>query len=219
MQDVVVGVLAVVVGALFAFRGYLAMRVIIPIWGAFAGFVLGASLVTTFTDERFLRNLLGWIVGLAVAALFALLAYLYYEISVVIVMATVGFTLGATAMAALDVTWNWVVVLVGVLVGVALAWLAIVADVPTWILVVLTALAGASAVVLGIMLLTGQAETEEFRTSVVIADTDGQWWWPVIYAAVAIVGIIVQVRMIDRLRTGLRSAWTESGGREFRRTV
>ena len=45
MQDVVVGLLAIAVGALFAFRGYFAMRVIIPIWGAFAGFMLGAGLV------------------------------------------------------------------------------------------------------------------------------------------------------------------------------
>ena len=34
MKDIVVGVLAVLVGALFCFRGWLAMRVVIPIWGA-----------------------------------------------------------------------------------------------------------------------------------------------------------------------------------------
>lgn len=218
MQDIIVGVLAIAVGALFAFRGYLTMRVIIPIWGAFVGFFVGASLVTTFTDERFLRNLLGWIVGIAVALLFGLLAYLYYEVSVVVVMASIGFTLGATAMVAADVTWNWVVVLVGVLVALVLAWLAIVANLPTWLLVVLTALAGSSAVVLGIMLLTGKAETEEFRTSVVIGDTDGEWWWWAIYAAVAIAGIIAQVRLVESLRSDLRASWSASGGRELRKS-
>ena len=46
MDDILLGLLAVVVGAVFCFRGYFAMRIIIPIWGAFAGFVLGAGIVS-----------------------------------------------------------------------------------------------------------------------------------------------------------------------------
>jgi hypothetical protein len=216
MQDIVVGILAIVIGGLFCFRGYLAMRVIIPIWGAFAGFVFGASLVTTFTDERFLRNIAGWLLGLVFALLFAAIAYLYYEISVVIVMASIGFTLGVTAMVALDVTWSWVVILVGVIAAVALAFVAIAADLPTGLLLILTALTGASAVVLGIMLLVGTAETVDFRTEVIIDEIDDAWWWWAIYAGIAIAGIIVQIRMVESLRTSLRDSWADSGGRELR---
>ena len=218
MQDIVVGVLAIAVGALFCFRGYLAMRVIIPIWGAFVGFFVGAALVAAFTDASFLTNLLGWIVGLLVAVLFGAIAYLYYEVSVMIVMASVGFTLGTTAMVALDVTWNWLVILVGVGVAVALAFLAIAADVPTVLLVVLTALAGSSVVVLGIMLLVGTAETAEFRTEIFIQEIDDEWWWYVIYAVLAIAGIIAQIRMVENLRTSIRASWAESGGKQLRKT-
>lgn len=218
MQDIVVGVLAIAVGALFCFRGYLAMRVIIPIWGAFVGFFLGAALVAGFTDASFLANLAGWIVGLLVALLFAAIAYLYYEVSVMIVMASVGFTVGTTAMVALDVTWNWLIILVGVAVAVGLAILAIAADVPTLLLVVLTALAGSSAVVLGIMLLVGTAETAEFRTEVFVQEIDDQWWWYVIYGVLAVAGIIAQIRVVENLRSSVRSAWTDAGGKQFRRT-
>ena len=62
MNDIVLGVLAILIGAVFCFRGYFAMRIIIPIWGAFAGFVLGAGLVSTGGDE-FLSTALSWIVG------------------------------------------------------------------------------------------------------------------------------------------------------------
>lgn len=218
MQDVVVGILAIVIGGLFCFRGYLAMRVIIPVWGALAGFVFGASLVTTFTDERFLRNITGWLLGLVFALLFAAIAYLYYEISVIIVMASIGFTLGVTAMVALDVTWSWVIILVGVIVAVALAFIAIAADLPTGLLLILTALTGASAVVLGIMLLVGTANTVDFETAVIIDAIDDAWWWWVIYAGIAIAGIVVQIRMVENLRTSLRQSWADSGGRELRRT-
>lgn len=216
MQDIVVGVLAIAIGALFCFRGYLAMRVIIPIWGAFVGFFVGAALVAGFTDASFLTNLLGWIVGLAVAMLFALIAYLYYEVSVIIVMASVGFTVGTTAMVALDVTWNWLVVLVGVAVAVGLAFVAIAADVPMLLLVILTALAGSSAVVLGIMLLVGTAETAEFRTEVFVQEIDGAWWWYVIYGVLAIAGIVVQIKMVSSIRASLRDAWAEAGGKQLR---
>ena len=82
MNDIVVGLIAVLTGAVFCFRGYLAMRIIIPLWGAFAGFMLGAGIVAT--DAGFLATALGWIVGLAVALLFGLLAYLYDEVAVVL---------------------------------------------------------------------------------------------------------------------------------------
>ena len=74
MQDVVVGLLAIAVGALFAFRGYFAMRLIIPIWGVFAGFMLGAGLVSSASNDGFLRSVLGWVIGVVLAALFALAA-------------------------------------------------------------------------------------------------------------------------------------------------
>lgn len=218
MQDIVVGILAIAVGALFCFRGYLAMRVIIPIWGAFVGFFVGAALVAAFTDASFLTNLLGWIVGLVVAVLFGAIAYLYYEVSVLIVMASVGFTIGTTVMVALDVTWSWLIILVGVGLAVVLAFLAIAADLPTVLLVVLTALAGSSVVVLGLMLLFGRAETAEFRTEIFVQEIDDQWWWYVIYAALAIAGIIAQIRVVENLRSSIRASWAEAGGKQIRKT-
>ena len=162
MTDLVVGVLAVTIGGLFCFRGYLAMRLVIPAWGALAGFALGAGLVASFTDDTFLGSLVAWLVGLAGGLLFALIAYLYYEVSVMIAMASIGFTLGAAGMVALNVTWSWLIVLVGVIVGGALAFLAIVADLPTVLLVVLSSMAGATAIVAGVMLFTGDLDTADF---------------------------------------------------------
>ena len=130
MKDVLVGLAAIAVGALFCWRGYVAMRLIIPIWGAFAGFMLGAGIVAGVEDAGFLRTTASWVVGLLFAVVFGALAYLYFEVSIALAMATVGFALGATVMAALGVEWSWIVVSVGVVVGALLAWLAIVADLP-----------------------------------------------------------------------------------------
>ena len=63
MDDILIGIFALIVGLVFCFSGYFAMRVVIPIWGAFAGFMFGAGLVDNFTDEGFLASVLGWVVG------------------------------------------------------------------------------------------------------------------------------------------------------------
>jgi hypothetical protein len=216
MQDVIVGLLAIAVGALFCFRGYLAMRIIIPIWGGFAGFMLGAGLVASFEDAGFLRSAVAWVVGIAVALLFAVCAYLYYEISVAIAMAAIGFTLGTSIMVALGVTWSWVIILVGVFLAIVLAIIAIGGDVPMLLLTFLTALAGASTIVAGAMLLTGAVNTNEFESVSTTERLDDDWWWYVIYAVLAVAGIVAQLADRNRRVGSVRESWRDTGGREMR---
>lgn len=205
--DIAFGVFLLLVGAAFCFQGYLALRLLIPIWGALAGFSVGAGIVAAVNDERFLATVLGWIVGLAVAVVFALVAYLYYAVSVVIAMGAIGFLLGTSVMYAFDVQWQWLIVTVGIVAGILLAVLAVVADLPMVLLVVLSAVAGASAIVGGAMLLTGALDTDEFTSDEVIEAADRDWWWTALYILLAVAGIVVQTRATDRWRMSMRRAW------------
>lgn len=215
MEDILLGIIAILVGALFCFRGYLAMRGVIPIWGAFSGFVLGAGLMTSWTGDGFLSTTLSWIVGAAFALVFGLLAYLYYEVSVVIVMATIGFILGASVVTAIGVSWTWVIVLAGLATGVLLAIFAVVADLPMGLLTVLTAFAGASAMVIGTMLLFNIVSIGDFEDITTTERITDDWWWYAIYIGLAIAGIIAQVRSTASMRASLRDSWAESGGRQL----
>ena len=216
MGDIIIGLITIAIGVLFCFRGYLAMRVIIPIWGGFAGFFLGAGLVSGLSGDGFLGTAAGWILGLVLAVVFFLIAYLYYEISVIIVMASIGFTLGSTLMTAIGMTWSWLVIIVGIFVALLLAAIAIVSDLPTGILVLLTSLAGASAILLGGALVFDQIDRGAIDG---VTDKSGAaWWWWVVYAILVVAGLVAQVRVVDRLRTSMRQAWVDSGGRELRRS-
>ncbi|HEY6747236.1 MAG TPA: DUF4203 domain-containing protein [Mycobacteriales bacterium] len=217
MRDVLLGLLAITVGTLFCFRGYLTMRLVIPLWGAFSGFLLGAGLVDRFSGNGFLVSALGWLVGLALAAAFGLLAYAYYEVSVVLAMAAVGFVLGASLMIGVNVRWSWVVVLVGLLVGVALAVLAVVGQLPMLLLTVLTAVAGAGTVVAGIMLLTGSVTGDDLSSEAVVSRIDDSAGWWVLYAVLAVVGIVLQLRYLGDVRRSVRDQWAADGGRQLHR--
>jgi hypothetical protein len=205
MDDIIVGIVAVLTGAVFCFRGYLAMRIIIPIWGAFAGFMLGAGIVAG--DSGFLATALGWFVGLAVAVVFGLLAYLYYEVAVMIGMMAIGFTLGASLMVAIGVTWSWLIVLAGVALAVLLAFVALVGDLPMVLLTVLTGFAGASLIIFGLMLMFGITEFGDFDSAQTTKTLDDSWWWYVMYLGLAIAGMIAQFADVNRRRDTLRSAW------------
>jgi hypothetical protein len=206
VSDVIVGLLAVAIGALLCFRGYQAMRIVIAVWGAFAGFLLGASLVASFTGDGFLATLLAWIVAVGLGIVVGLIAYLYYAVSVIIAMGAIGFALGTSLMVALGVTWSWLIVLVGVLVGVLLAMVAIVGDLPMVVLAVLTALAGASVILGGVLLLIGSIATGDLSTTTT-ERLDDQWWWWVLYLGLAITGMVLQMRATDRMRGSLRESW------------
>ncbi|RVW09676.1 DUF4203 domain-containing protein [Prescottella agglutinans] len=206
MSDIVIGILAVFVGAVFCFRGVPAMRFVIALWGAFAGLNLGAGLVSAITGDDYLATFLGWLVGILVAVLFAVLSYLYYAVAVTLTMASVGFALGSAGMAALGVTWNWVVITVGVVVGVALAVLALAVDLPAVLLVVVSVLGGAVTIVGGVMLLAGTLDTTDFDEPTLTADVTHDWWWYALYVALVVAGAVAQTRALGRERS-LRDQW------------
>lgn len=210
MNDIVVGIIALLTGAVFCFRGYLAMRLVIPVWGAFAGFMLGAGIVSG--DAGFLGNALGWLVGFALAIVFGLIAYLYYEVSVIIGMMGIGFVLGTSVMVALGVSWSWLIVLSGVVLAVVLAFVAIAGDLPMVLLTILTALAGASTMVGGLMLLFGTFDVDDFSFGITTEFVADDWWWFVIYGGLVVGGIIAQFTDVDRRRETLREAWTTGIG-------
>lgn len=206
-MDIIVGLLAIAAGLAFCFRGYLLMRLMIPIWGFFVGFAMGAGLISSATDRAFLGTVLAWIVGVVLGLLFAFIAYTYYAVAIVLAMASVGYLLGAALMVALDVEWNWLIVTVGIVVGLLLAVAAIVSDLPTTVLTVLTALGGATAIVGGIMLLANRVDAEDLGEGSVTAAINAGWGWWLLHLALAFAGILAQVTATAQVRASIRESW------------
>jgi predicted outer membrane lipoprotein len=210
MSDWIAGLLAIFVGAVFCYQGFLAMRIVIAVWGALVGFALGAGIGAD--DGGFLANTLSWVLGIVLALAFAAIAYLYYEVSIAIAMGSIGFTLGASLLVALGVTWSWVIVLAGLSLGVVLAIVAIAGDLPTILLVLLSAAAGASAIVTGIMLLTGTIDTDQItRSAELTEELNDDWYWYAIWIAAAATGVVTQLANAGRMRATMRESWSAPG--------
>lgn len=207
MNDVVVGLLAVAVGLLLCLRGQWALRVLLAVWGALVGLGLGGALVDRWTGDGFLTTLLGWAIGLVLALAFSLIAYLYYAVSVVLGMASMGFVLGGTLASAFGASHTWLLTIAGLAGGVVLALLAIMADLPALLLVVLSAATGASAVIGGLMLVFGSATLDEISEGTLSGGDHVVWYvaWPVVF----VVAVVVQLTQLAELRRAtLRESWS-----------
>ena len=209
MADFVLGVLAIIAGLLLCFGGRYVLRLVIPIWGFFVGFGFGAGLVAGFSEDHFLGTVFGWVLGLIFGLVFAVLAYLYYAVAVILVMMSVGFALGSGLIVALGIDWNWVAVLVGLLVGAALGIGSILANVPMLLLTVISAIGGALATVTGLMLVFGAMDTPDFDTKSFADRVDDNWWWYVLFIFFAIAGITLQTMDAAMMRRSVRGGWVE----------
>jgi hypothetical protein len=204
MTDILLGILAVLMGAFLCAGGQWLLKVLIPIWGAFAGFVFGAGLVAGFSEEHFLGTVLGWVLGLVFALVFGLLAYLYYAVGVVLMTAAIGFSLGTGMVAALGIDWNWVAVVSGTILGALFGLMAVLADVPTLILIALTALAGALLMVAGFMLITGVVDSADLTRSTTTSQVQDDWWWWVTFVVLALGGGFIQASNVAAVRGSMR---------------
>jgi hypothetical protein len=84
------------------------------------------------------------------------------------------------------------------------------------ILVVLTAFAGATSIVLGVMLLGSVVDTTDFDVAETTERLDDDWWWYLAYVVLGVVGIVAQVRHTARMDASLRQQWADAGGRQLR---
>jgi hypothetical protein len=210
VADFFLGVLAVLAGLIFCFSGYFWLRIVLPVWGAFVGFAFGAGLVAGLGGDRFLGEVLGWVVGLSFAALFALLAYAYFAFAVVIAMTSVGFVIGSGLVVALGIDWSWVAVIVGVLVGAVVCVASILLNLPAVVLTTVSAIGGAIAVVAGLMLVTGAMDSADFTGGAFADQVHDDWWWYLVVVALALVGTISQMRDASAMRRMLQADWGSS---------
>ena len=207
MVDILLGIFAIVAGAVMLFAGQFVLRLVLPIWGLFAGFAFGAGIFAQLADQSVLGTALGWISGIVFALIFAVLSYFFYAAAVIIAMAAFGFAIGSGLVVALGIDWNWVAVLVGVAVGLVVGLVAAFGSMPMLVLAVASSIAGAVSVVAGLMLVFGALNSADFTEGDFTAAVQDSWGWWLTLLLLAVIGIVAQVRQQVLMRRSINEAW------------
>jgi hypothetical protein len=186
--------LAAFAGVVLLFGGYRLARFIIPLWGFIAGLSLGGAVYSNMASTPFLGTALGILIGVLAGLVFALLAYFYYALAVIVLAGGLGYWAGSSFILLLGFNPGVLSFLVGLALGSAVGLLALYYNAPKWFLVLLTSLAGASAVVGGVLLLFNTIPLESFSYNAVNLVVSNSFWWSLIALALTVVGITTQYR-------------------------
>lgn len=196
IEGIVVGLLGIVLGAVFCFAGFRWFLLLLPIWGLFVGFMAGASAISLLLGEGFLAGVLGIVVGVVFAVIFALLSWFYWWGAVALVGGVLGYTVALGLLAAIGFNADgFLTAIIAIAAGVAVAVVALLVNAPKYVAIILTAFAGAAWLTAGIALVLGVIKTDELGKGPLAAVYLQGWFWILIWAVVAGAGIIAQIQM------------------------
>jgi hypothetical protein len=186
--------IAILFGIALCFAGYRLFLILLPIWGFFFGFALGAETLQALFGIGFLATVSSWIVGLIVGVVFAVASYLFYIVGVAILAGSLGYMLGAGLLNLIGIDLGIIVWLVGIAAGIALAVVTIIFNLQKYVIIAATAIGGAGAIIGTIVLgLTGMSVASAVGNPVRLI-LDNSWWWTLVFLALAIGGFFVQLR-------------------------
>lgn len=196
MSSILLALVAAIIGATFCFVGYRVFLVMLPIWGFFGGFWMGAMGTSLLLGSGFLGTAAGFVVGFVVGLIGALLSYLYYIAGLSIVAAAVGGAIAAGIMGALGFAPGFISAIVTLLSALAAVGLTLLLNLQKYVIIILMSMEGGTLVVLGGMLLAGQITILDLqaRTNFLQPIFEGYWYWGVVWLVLVAAGIVVQLR-------------------------
>jgi hypothetical protein len=186
--------IALFLGAVILFGGYRLFLILLPIWGFFFGFGLGAHTVTLLFGQAFFATITGWVVGFVVGALFALLAYFFYAIAVAIVAGSLGYAIGVGFMNLIGLDGGFLVWLVGIALAVVVIFVTFKWNLQKYVIILATSVGGTLVIVGTFMFgLAGLTLVKLAENPVKYAFNDSPFW--AIFAIILVIaGVAVQLR-------------------------
>lgn len=192
-MQLVIAILAVVLGAMFCFGGWRFFLLLLPFWGLLVGFNVGTEATRALLGDGTFATLTSWAVGIAFALVFAVLAYLYWYAAIAILGGTVGYILGASAWGLIGNEQGVIAFVIGIAVGVVFAIGTLVLNVPKWLVVGLTSIGGAAVIVAGWFILTGQIPTDNITWNAIGDAIGGSIIWLIVWAGLVVLGFAAQM--------------------------
>jgi hypothetical protein len=193
-MDILIGILIVLLGIAIATMGLRVWFWMLPILGFMAGFFAGTVLVYQLAGDGILATALSWVVGFVVGVVFALISWFWWYFGVILAAGTAGSAIATALAVSVGAERDWVILIAGIVGAALFAFAALVLNLPIYLVIVNTAIAGALGVVSGLLLIFDRIDLDNLgggNAVAVIRDSLG--WW-LLWAAVAAIGIVAQLR-------------------------
>ena len=198
IEGILIGLVAILVGAGWAFYGLRFFTIILPIWALFFGFVTGVQWGQDVFGQGFLGTVTSWIIGGALALVLAALSYFWYYFAVTLAVGALGYTLGVGFMDFLGIDASILGIIVGLIVGAVFAIGTFLLGVPAVLIVLVSAISGAAAMVNGALILLGRIKVEDLDSGLLSGLLTDSLIGVVAWGVIAVVAAFYQLRGVER---------------------
>ena len=190
-------------------RGYRFFLILLPIWGFFFGFGLGAQTIQAIFGTGFLSEATSWVVGFVVAVIFAVLSYLFYIVAVAIIAGSLGYLVGVGVMEAIGFNFGFLVWLVGIILAVVVAFVVLRFNIQKWVIILATSVAGAAVIIGAFLFIFGGLPSAQIVQNPVRAVLQTSLLWSIIFIVVAVLGFVAQYQTSQRWKLESYNRWDE----------
>ena len=212
LEGILVGLLAVVIGAAWATYGLKLFAILLPLWAFFFGLVAGAQWGSDIFVQGFFSTVLSWGIGLVFGLVLAAICYFWYYAAVVIAGGALGYMLAVGIFEFFGVTDpGFFVIVIGLIAGAIFAIGTFALGVPILLVMVFSALSGAAAVVNGVLIIFNQVPLATMDGGVFLTLFKSGWIATIAWVVLAAAGLAYQMRDVGTSITSIdRSAYRYS---------
>ena len=212
MQIILISLIVFLLGFAMTIYGYRIFLVLLPVFGFFAGFWLGADITSLFLGNGFLGSIAGWVAGFVLGLIFAFFSYMFFK-----------FAIGVQAMI---ITYSIITGLFGAFfepgilstsIGIAFALVVIILtfalNLQRYVVIVITSIVGSNAILLSALLLFGRVTLQELQSSgtSIIPIVRDSWLWLLVWLVLTGIGVWSQV-LTNRTYEFLPDTYIEGWG-------
>jgi hypothetical protein len=190
-----VTLIALLFGTAVCFGGYRLFLFLLPIWGFFFGFGLGAQTVQLLFGQGFLATVTGWVVGFLAALLFAVLSYLFYAFAVAVIAGSLGYGLGVAIMGLFSANLTVLTWIVGIVLAVILIFVTFRFNLAKLVIIIATAVGGAAATIGTLAVGVQNVQLATFSENPVQVMLGGSFIWALLFILMAVAGIFWQIQI------------------------
>ena len=193
-MDILIGILSVLLGLAVATMGLRLWFWMLPVLGFVAGFFLGTIAVFQLFGDGILATVLSWLVGVVVGIAFALISWFWWYAGVIIAAGSAGAGIATGLAASVGADRDWVLVVAGIIGAAIFVLGALLLNLPIYIVIANTAIAGALGAVAGLLLIFDRLELDNLGGGQAVAIVrDSLGWW-LLWVAIAGIGVAMQLR-------------------------
>jgi len=208
LEGIIVGLLAIGIGAAWATYGLKLFTILLPLWAFFFGLVAGAQWGQDVFGQGFFATTLSWGIGFVFGLVLAAISFFWYYAAIVLLAGAVGYSLGIGIFEVLGLGTGVIAVIVGLILGAIFAVGTFMLGVPVLLVMVFSAFSGAAAVVNGVLILTGVIKLDTLNQGIFGSLLHQGFVGTIAWLVIGVVALGYQMRDVGQsIKTVDRSAY------------